>query len=363
MSHFTVTVLVTAKRLAANGLTGLRIVPSAIEVLVAKMLEPYNEQTKDKQYLKFVDEEDEMRAEFATGARSMVRTPDGDLLEPWNERFRVRGIGIGSDTHRVPDDCQRVEIPFKEFYADFHAFAEDYHGHDGPDEETGRYGHWRNPQGYWDWWQIGGRWTGFYPVASTSLVALGSNIHDDRSAPWAMERAAAAGRSDIVRVRNLDMDTIARETRERAEAFWVDWQAWLAGTFKGKDPFDTPRGRAMSIGLLTVVQGPAGESDHARKVIPWAGEVRDDDSRKDWNDVARLIDRDTFMADYIDCFNPIATYAAVDNDGWHAPGKMGWFGCSSDEPDAKVKFQKEFVKRFVRGAQPDDVLVVVDCHV
>lgn len=171
MSHFTVTVLVTAKRLAANGLTGPRLVPSAIEEIVGKMLEPYNKQPEDKQYLKFVDEEDEMRAEFATKTRSMVRTPDGDLLEPWHDRFRVPGtIGLGSDTHRVPHTCQKVEIPFKEVYSDFHAFAKDYHGHDGPDTKTGRYGHWRNPQGHWDWWQIGGRWRGFYPVTPGQAI-------------------------------------------------------------------------------------------------------------------------------------------------------------------------------------------------
>jgi hypothetical protein len=75
------------------------------------------------------------------------------------------------------------------------------------------------------------------------------------------------------------------------------------------------------------------------------------------------MDRDAFMEQYIDCFCPIKSYAALDNDGWHAPGDMGWFGCSSDNPDSYVKFAREFVGRFIKNAAPDDLLVCVDYHI
>lgn len=87
------------------------------------------------------------------------------------------------------------------------------------------------------------------------------------------------------------------------------------------------------------------------------------DDRVGWHDVVKLMERDAFIAKYIDCFCPIKTYAALDNDGWHAPGDMGWWGMSSDEPDGYVKFAREFVGRFVKNCAPDDLLVLVDYHI
>ena len=67
-------------------------------------------------------------------------------------------------------------------------------------------------------------------------------------------------------------------------------------------------------------------------------------------DVISNLTREEFDRDYFDAFNPIVTYAAPDDDGWHAPGKMGWFGCSSDEPMATRAFKRDFMKRFIKAA-------------
>lgn len=69
------------------------------------------------------------------------------------------------------------------------------------------------------------------------------------------------------------------------------------------------------------------------------------------------------MRDYADIFDPLITYAALDDDGWHASGEIGWFGMSSDEPGAKIAFRKQFVEKFLKSSKPDDTLVLVDCHI
>lgn len=61
------------------------------------------------------------------------------------------------------------------------------------------------------------------------------------------------------------------------------------------------------------------------------------------------------------CFHPLVTFAAVDNDGWHAPGEMGWWGMSSTESPQYLAWCEGFAKRFLGGNQ-EDVLVLVDCH-
>lgn len=334
MSHFTVTVKLTAERLArheaaakiaaeAAALDGeAPALPSRhhiIRAALAEMLEPYNENGGTET---FVDEEDAERKRWETESTTRVRTPDG----------------------------AEVEVPFRETYPTFEDFCSDWLGQER-DKRTGRVGRWTNKEAKWDWWVIGGRWTGFYPLRPAVAPALGE--------PGAFENQPAPGRGDIVRFSDLDLDKIATETRVRAEKFHSAWAKWCVAP---TNDLDSPRSRALTIGLCRVVQGPAEPGD-GEIVIPWASVFRPEDERATWNDVCRVPERDAFLAEHIDHFNPIATYAALDEEGWHAPGKMGFFGCGSDEPDGKAAYVKAFFGRFIRTARPDDLLVVVDCHI
>lgn len=363
MSHFTVTVKLSAERIARHDAAAKIAAESSaldgetpalptrhhiIKDALAEMLEPYNENGGTET---FVDEEDDERKRWETESTTRVRTPEGTLLLPWDERFRVPGsLGIGGDSHRVPDDCAEVEVPFRETYPTFEDFCADWLGQER-DKRTGRIGHWTNKEAKWDWWTIGGRWTGFYPLKPGRAAVLGE--------PGAFDNKPDPGRGDIVRLSDLDLDKIATETRERAEKFHSAWAKWCAAP---TNDFDSPRSRAIDIGLCRVVRGPAEPAD-GENVIPWSIFVPPTDDRATWNDVCRAPDLDTFLAEYIDHFNPVATYAALDDDGWHAPGRMGWFGCSTDDPDGKAAYVKAFFGKFIKTARLDDLLVVVDCHI
>lgn len=340
MSHFTVTVKLSAERLARHS--------GDMNAALSEMLEPYNENGGTKV---FVDKEDEERKRWETESTTRVCTPEGNLLLPWHDRFRVPGsFGMGSGTHRTPDDCAAIEVPFRETYPTFEVYCADWLGQK-PDPTTGRIGHWTNGEAKWDWWTIGGRWTGFYPLKHGLAPVLGK--------PGAFDNKPDAGRGDIVRVSDLDLDAIATETREGAEEFYEAWVKWCDAP---TNDFDSPRSRAITIGLCRVVQGPA-DPVPGEVSFSWGQVFRVDDVRKTWTDVCRVPTRDAFLAEHIDHFNPIATYAALDDNGWHAPGEMGWFGCSTDSPDEKGAFVKAFVRKFIKTAKSDDLLVVVDCHI
>ena len=69
-----------------------------------------------------------------------------------------------------------------------------------------------NPQGYWDWYEIGGRWQGY-------LRALGPD--DAARGTAAYGRRATSGGYDMVRRGNLDVDAMkAARTAERRS--WLD---------------------------------------------------------------------------------------------------------------------------------------------
>lgn len=333
MSHFTVLVSITPRRLGAAG--------GNIGAVVAEMLAPFDENTKDERHLVFVDEEDELREKYATGSTERIRCADGTLALPWDERFRVPGtFGTGSGTHEAPACLERVEVPFRETFPTFEAFAKGWCGHDGP-RSNGRYGHTTNPNGHWDWYEIGGRWTGFFPLVDNGLAGGKARV-GDIAAPW-----------------EIDQKRVEATRVERRDQFVREYQALRGGkTFR---LFEGPRSAAIDMGLLRVERGPAVAKD-GEALLPWSRLVPATDERRTWNDVATEVTPETLEAKYGRCFHPLVTYAAVDNDGWHAPGKMGMFGCSTEGPEQYLAWCDQFVPRFLSG-DPATTLVLVDCHV
>lgn len=324
MSHYTVTVRVSKERLARHN--------QDVEEAIAEMLAPYDESTEDERFVEFDDEEDSYREEYENETCTRIRMDDGTLLWPWDERFRVPGtLGTGSGTHRPPED-RRVEVPFKEVYADFETFCAEYHS-SKRDARTGRHGYWRNPNNKWDWYVIGGCWSGFYKLGDVE--------------------------ADQVWTSQLNLAALKDESFRRAGEFYDEYMAWLAEPTHG---WDTPRAHAMNYGLVTVDQtGTAAPADGV-VLVPWAKFTKPDDSRSTWIDVCRAPSRSDFLETYGICFHPLQTFAALDEEGWHEPGKMGWFAMSSDTPESKMEFCRGFLARFVEREE-DALLVCVDCHI
>lgn len=165
---------------------------------------------------------------------------------------------------------------------------------------------------------------------------------------------------DFAKTSEIDFDVVAAETHAAAMKFFAEYNDLLGGKEFG--PFEGPRRMAMSLGLMRVVHETVNAGPD-EIVFPWAKNVNPDDDRSAWTDVCKVIDFDTFNQQFATCFNTLATYAALDDDGWHAPGNMGWFACSDDTPESFVAFKREFTQCFIKAAQPDDTLVVVDCHI
>jgi hypothetical protein len=350
MSHATVVVRITAARLASCG--------GDLDTAIAVMMAPFDEQTEDACFLEFEDQEDEHRDQYETKTTEQVLMPDGSWKWPWDAN-----ISGGTQVTRT----------FKEAYATFEAFCKDYHHQAAPDEKTGRYGYWRNPNKTWDWFQIGGRWRGFFPVKA------GARVHIGKAGAFNNQPDAYDGceSSDVARASDIDMDAVAKKTRQEAEGFFDEYEKLLANPLDKKlHDWGGPRSRALDLGLIDVVRGPAlsGKSADGKETItaPWSKlHPSIDEERRSWTDVIEVLDRAAFLAKYEHCFCPISAYAALrDEDAsgvatptWHAPGKMGRFGSSSGTPEDYVAFKKGFVESFIKGGDPADTLVLVDYHI
>lgn len=59
-----------------------------------------------------------------------------------------------------------------------------------------------------------------------------------------------------------------------------------------------------------------------------------------------------------------STYAILTPDGeWHEPGPMGWWGIPNATNDEIVDFKDNYYEKFIKSANPDWNLTIVDCHI
>ena len=134
---------------------------------VCRRLEPFRQDTEDPQYLQFDDMTEELKDEFKNGTTRKVKLPNGTYLEPYCNldggytvyNGKVYKAVFGQLKHRKRNKrakkMQVVEVPNRKLYKTYEEFAEERYTFNS---ETGTYGCFWNPQAFYDWFSIGGRW-------------------------------------------------------------------------------------------------------------------------------------------------------------------------------------------------------------
>ena len=150
------------------------------------------------------------------------------------------------------------------------------------------------------------------------------------------------------------MRELVREEQEHDE-----WERYC--NCEKVDPWDGPESKARRIGLLITRQGTPEPGEEGR-AISWSNLVQPGDSRASWHYVYTRITWDELVAKYADAFSPIAGFAYLDETGWHEPGKMGWWACSSDTPETLLANKRSFTA-WLKETPDDAWLIAVDCHI
>lgn len=82
------------------------------------------------------------------------------LLAPYQENNMgdcpAQYLEFNDQTGEVKEDWEEC-ADREEYNNDIKTFAKDYHGYK---EHEGKFGYWENPNAKWDWWVVGGRWSG-----------------------------------------------------------------------------------------------------------------------------------------------------------------------------------------------------------
>lgn len=304
---------------------------------VEELLAPYQENNMGdcpKKYLKFISESEENRKIWENETTEKVRLLDGSLVWPWDnilyrpitkamyEAFnqdntkRTRKSGFGSDEQYYVEDLQslgaeKINIPFKELYPTFKEYMEDFI-QTSFDEEEQDYGYWENPNAKWDYWTIGGRWKGFLKAkdGQKGEASLVMPIRDKQ------------GRYAQAKVKDIDFEPDAVEYQKNIR--W--WE-------------------------VVIEDAPLKQGEDKKDFLSLY--------KKEYL-IAKYKNKELFAR----IQSSVITYAVVMPDGtWYQKGQMGWFGCSSETPDASFEWDMRFKENFIDKADPEWILTIVDCHI
>ena len=198
--------------------------------------------------------------------------------------FNVLAVGDGVDEQLAPHQENNMgDVPEK--YLEFREDEEM-----DVDAKTGKRGYWYNPNSMWDWYQIGGRWRGYFKLKKGRNGTLGksgvfgnSPTHD----------------ADQARKGDIDFPTMRSANRKRAENAWTAYKKKLANG-ETIEPF-------------------------------WTYGICKGDTKKT----------------YIKRQSSIDTFAVLKDGQWYEKGQMGWFGFASNEKDDDA-WDEEFA--MARGA-------------
>lgn len=223
----------------------------------------------------------------------------------------VTGNGKEGYTFKACKVMPPEKYKIRDYYKTYEEFVRDYHGFNSPDEKTGRYGYWKNPQAKWDYYRIGGRYTGLL-----QLKENGKGRRGEKGYEW----------------KYTDVKPHSTELHvDQAAKGDIDWKA-MSNNPEEKISLGKQWDRVMS-----------GEDFYTPQYFK---------------------DRWVTKENYIRLNMMFSTYAVITEDGkWHAPGEVGWWGCSSEEHEDKRNFIESFYDMFIKNLPDDTLLTIVDCHI
>lgn len=307
------------------------------EDALRKALQPWHEYEctgVDDEYVVDVDVTDKLMKEWNATAKA-IRLADGTIKDRYDEAFWVKVLGESvfdsKREFRLPEGAVEIELPRSELAAaegkTRAAFAEEYGGWK---ERDGRFYDRTNPNKKWDWWVVGGRYSGRLTLKNGTTV-------------------------DHARWGDLDFSHREKTLIERGEKLWAIY--------------------AEAVG------------DFAELPKPWPefwrvfGDRNIEAAREAYNTlpvIARILERrrelDIWIDDPVEEFGTDrdaylkkcaayarSTYAIVKDGTWNERGEMGWFGMSYNEKS--ITDWAEAYEKITASIRPDQFVTMVDCHI
>ena len=213
-----------------------------------------------------------------------------------------------------------------------------------------------NPNSMWDWYSIGGRWRGYFPLVANPVRpwSLGD--------PGVFEKLNGVveeqyrGCADVVHRGDVDLEKLFEVRQEDMDRF----ERFLA-VYDSHQPFDTWDN------FRTRVEAKELTIDEARIQYRQQSIIKALNSIEEFGPFVTVEDytkhgRDAFAYATERMARRSTPFAYVVDGEWHQPGKMGWWGFN-DATDETYRAHTEKYRALLIGSPESTLLTMVDCHI
>lgn len=308
----------------------------------------------DKRFMEFYDIEDEYRKRYEEDGVEKVVMPDGKLLLPWDNKFKVpfkKGDISTLGKYKVPKNLEKRMVPYKETYPTFEEYMKDYCGYASRNDIYNRYGYFQNPNAKWDWYEIGGRWTGFFQLKKGKKGKRGKQYN------FTGELFISGNKADRCFKADIDFEAM-RKDLERSAANRYD--------LVQKAIKDTPVNKSWDE-VRDSVEDSVKDIEKARN------KYHDQPRVKAFKELVRsetglfgflsTVEEYSIPRDqYLDQSRNHAgvTHAILKDGKWYESGEMGWWGVVNNEKDPET--WDAMYNKMVDELPDSTILTLVDCH-
>jgi len=310
------------------------------------LMEPFQEGTENMAYLEFEDHGEEVSNEYAHGTMPCIKLPGGKIVS-WHHRDVSRFDIINGQVYQKKAGPLQHEMrtkkakklralpeyPLRKLFSSLEEYAKEYHGYTF-DEERQAFGYYCNPNAFWDWFVIGGRWPFQFLVKEGCDSAVYSedcydNENAAQEAPKGYQWVAGA------RKRDIEWSLMRDYYMEKALKRFPLLEEWFGSgvcpeQYKNYFAHITENG-IEDWGHTLYVKGETLEQYLER------------------NDLGS------------DCKYPVNAFSYVHDYTYYSQGDMGWFGLSdNDKPD---DVWRSMMQDFLAQVPDEDFIVSLDCHI
>jgi hypothetical protein len=356
----------------------------------------------NNEYIQDIDETERFQKEYTEDTKTRYKGPDGTLYQssdnlfyrdptpeessklgsipgsgwcgPIGKSYTSRDWGDGKGyrvkIHDIPEEYQEVKVPWSDYgtfleYVDYQTERDHIKEGETLDlEGKHKYGYIivntqnevvkvinrTNPNAKWDWYQIGGRWAGYFQTYSGRVDLTGNP-----GLMGANRNYGKPGYADQARLEEIDFDGMIRTARQKAKDYWEKAHKYTED-FHFEDNFQQ---LTKELGFKEGKK-KFWDQPFIKAVNKSLGEGEEHFWGPGWPEIKEL---DCPLDEYLDKtqYDQILTYSYVKDKQWVSKGDMGWWGVSHDKIETS-EWQAQFMKH-LRLLPGDTLVTLVDCHI
>lgn len=285
-----------------------------------KQLEPFNEHIQVPEY-----EREEVSQEEKES-----------FLNTYTEYVPDRGYGAKSEKEAK----KNIKLLFKELYE---KYGKDWNEESWKERTDGTWYEYStyNPKSKWDWYLLGGRWTGFFKLKNKTTGTIGE--------PGIMTEPAEEGRVDAAFLKDIDINGMMQEEAKKAYKIFRKAKKLIAGeSFKHWEDV-----RNMF----------KDDIKEAKKFYNNQPPIKRFNKSTDFGLFSNAEDFDMKEIDYVKKAEDatLSPFAVLKDGKWHEKGEMGWWACVTNEKD-QTDWNIE-VNKLINGLPGDTLISIYDCHI